>query len=125
MAVESPLIHDGSSCVAAADYSSGAAQYCAVSLTAARTVTLTGAGAQSYGILQNKPALGQAADVGILGVSKGQAGAAFSAGVPLMSNASGQLIAWTSSNFVVGQSIDAATAEYQLVSVALVPSYYK
>lgn len=122
MATEGPLIHDGSQTTAAADYSAGTQQYCAVSLSAARKVTLTTAGAASYGILQNKPASGQAADVGLIGVSKGQSGASFAAAVPLMATTGGQLIAWTTGNYIVAYSLEAATAANQLVTVYVLPT---
>jgi hypothetical protein len=122
MATDSPLIRDGAQNVASANYASYVQQYCAVSISGSRSVTLTGAGAASYGILQNKPAQGQAADVGLLGPSKGQAGAAFSAGVALMSNASGQLIAWSTGSYIVAYSIEAATAAAQIVTVYVLPT---
>ena len=59
MATEGPLIHDGSQCVAAADYSptgsglaglNGSGQFLAVYISAARTVTINGTAATvSYG----------------------------------------------------------------------------
>src|SRR3954471_8367514 len=100
MATEGPLIHDGSQTTAAADLSSS--QFLAVKITAARSVNLASTGGEvAYGILQNKPTSGQAADVGILGISKAVGGAAFSAGAQLMTNTSGQLILRTSTNHCV------------------------
>src|SRR5215472_12824239 len=115
MATESPLIHDGSQTVAAADYSntagknpstgtgassagSGSAQfYCVVlSQTADRTSVLASAlGAQIYGILQNKPKLGDPCDVGLSGISKALVGAAGSThGKPQMCDANGLVTDW-------------------------------
>ena len=66
------------------------------STTADRTVVLAAAiGAQIYGVLQNKPTTGQAADVAFVGISKAVAGGTITRGDKLMTNASGQLITWT------------------------------
>jgi hypothetical protein len=95
MATESPLLHDGGqttlSTAADARRSSitgttlngpnGSAQFYPVvlSTTVARTVALASTApgttpTQIYGVLQNTPGPGQAADVGFLGVSKVIAG---------------------------------------------------
>lgn len=107
MATESPLIHDGSQTVAAANYSNtaalagnaGSAQFFAVALSqsAARTSVLaSAAGQQIYGILQNKPVAGEAADVGIFGVTKAQVGTGGSTcGKPQMVTAAGSVTDWT------------------------------
>ena len=94
MATESPLIHDGSQCTLSTAQDarnstltgstqagpSGSGQFLAVSLSTSnvgRTVsivstTFVNASSNSafYGILQNKPRGGEAADVGIFGISK-------------------------------------------------------
>jgi hypothetical protein len=107
MATESPLIHDGAQTVAAANYGnaaglagpSGSGQFLAVALSQAadRTSVLASvAGQQIYGILQNKPALGEVADVAIFGVSKAVVGAAASTrGKPQMVDATGAITDWT------------------------------
>ena len=121
MATEAPLIHDGAQTTAAADLSSS--QFYAVKITAARQVNLASTGGEFiYGIVQNKPTLGQAADVGFLGVSKAAAGAAFSAGVALMTDTTGRLITATGTNHRVATSIEAATAAGQLIAVVLGPN---
>ena len=121
MATESPLLHDGGQTTAAADLSSS--QFYAVKITAARSVNLANSGGEFiYGILQNKPTSGQAADVGILGVSKAVAGAAFSAGAALMTNTSAQLITATGTNHRIATAIEAATAAGQIITVALGPN---
>lgn len=105
MASESPLLHDGAQTVAAANYGNlaglagpgGSGQFLAVLLSAAadRTSALVAAaGAQAYGILQNKPALGEVADVGIYGITKAVAGATITRGSYLMTDTSGRLVAW-------------------------------
>lgn len=119
MATETVLIHDGSQTTAAANYgnsqsldgNNGSGQFLAVYISASRVVTLVASqGIRIYGILQNKPALGAAADVGVLGVTKAVAGGTISAGVPLMTDSAGRLIAWVSGSdyYQVGYSIESA-----------------
>ncbi len=133
MATEAPLIHDGSQTTASVNMANaagltgpgGSGQFLAVKITGARTVAYDSTGASvCYGILQNKPAIGQVADVGILGVSKAVAGAAFAAGTLLMTDSSGRVITRTSTNPVIGQAIEAATLANQIVTIALVPAAY-
>jgi hypothetical protein len=119
MAVQDPGLDIGYF-VANADLS--AKQFLAVSVTGADLqVGVTGAGAIAVGILQNAPTSGQAADVRIVGVSKAIAGASYSRGVPLMANASGQLITATGGNHPVAYSLDAAAASGELHSVLVLP----
>lgn len=128
MATESPLIHDGSQCVAAADYRnsaitgttlpgpSGSGQFLAVIVgSTSRTVALASTGSligvPIYGILQNKPSSGSAADVGIFGPSKMVAGGTITAGNLLMasSTANGTIVAYsTSLGFKIGIAIESA-----------------
>lgn len=121
-ATEGPLTHDGSQTTAGADLS--AKQFYAVKLSAARAVNLMAASTDDcYGILQNKPTSGQAADVGIFGVSKAIAGAAISAGAKLMANSSGKVITFVggSANTLVGWAIEAASADTQIITIRLAP----
>jgi predicted RecA/RadA family phage recombinase len=132
MATEAPLIHDGSQCTAAANYYNpssaldgpgGSGQFLCVYISAARTVTVqTSQGGAVYGILQNTPPQGAAADVGILGVSKAVAGAAISAGANLMCDGNGRVITQTGSNVIVGVALEAASAANQIITIALVPT---
>lgn len=128
MATESPLITDGAQTVAGADFRrssitgstlfgpNGSAQFLAVRLstTTDRTVNISTADGQSiYGILQNAPALGDAAAVGVVGVSKCVGGSsAIAPGMDLMATSSGALIPYSSAAGVsrCGRSIEACTA---------------
>lgn len=117
MATESPLIHDGSQTTAAADLSTK--QFYAVKITAARAVNLASSGGEGiYGILQNKPASGDAADVGIIGVTKAIAGGTIAAGDLLMTDTSGKLITATSTNHAVGQALEAGVLN-QIITMAI------
>lgn len=121
MATESPLIHDGSQTTAAANYTNGqslagpggSGQFLAVYISASRVVSLVAtAGVAMYGVLQNTPNTGEAADVGILGVGKMTAGAAITAGADVMTDSSGRFVPWTSSSgyVKVGRALETVTA---------------
>lgn len=121
MATEGPLIHDGGQCAAAVDLSSN--QFYCVKVTAARAVNLASAGGEAiYGVLQNKPASGQAADIAIFGITKALAGAAFAAAAYLMTDATGRLVTATSTNHRVAQALEAATGAGQVITVAIGPN---
>jgi hypothetical protein len=133
MATESPLVHDGSQTTAAANYSGGvtglagpnsSGQFLAVYISGSRAVSIAAtAGQKVYGILQNTPASGQAADVGILGVTKAVAGSAtINAGDDLMADASGRLILQTGTNVTVAVAIEPSGATNQIITVAIVPT---
>jgi hypothetical protein len=134
MATEGPLLKDGAQCVAAANYwnpasaldgPNGSGQFLAVYVSAARTVAAVATeGVAMYGILQNTPALGQAADVAIVGVSKMVAGAAITAGAELMTDANGRLIAWVGgSDYVkVGRALEAAGAANDIFTGIIYPA---
>jgi hypothetical protein len=139
MAGESPNLRY-SGCVAAANYWNpgtalygpfGSAQYLAVFISAARTVTLqTTGGGPMFGILQNSPALGQAADVAIGGISKAVAGAAISfsgSPVPLMVDTHGRLIAWTAGggNTQVAEALEGCSAADSIITVRIYEPGFK
>jgi hypothetical protein len=134
MATEGPLIHDGAQTQAQANYSptaalsgvvaDGSGQFLAVKLYAStdrKTVLANSGGEAIYGILQNKPLAGQAADVGIAGVSKAVAGAAVTRGAGLMTDTSARLITATSSNHTVAFAIESAGTAGTVFTVAMVP----
>ena len=135
MATESPAIHDGSQTVAAADYSSsaslygmttaglggtgavgGSGQYLFVALSAsvARTSVLASvAGQKVYGVLQNKPKAGEAADVVIFGITKVVTGTGgVTLGVEVTTDANGAAVVWTtgSAKRAVGVALETVAA---------------
>lgn len=137
-ATEGPLIHDGSQTTANADLSGPAAynpggtgaallgqqssgQFLAVKLVGARLVDLCVAGDLIYGVLQNKPAAGQAADVGIMGVSKMVSGGTIAAGAALMTDANGRFVTAATTAARVGVAIEAAGAAGVIFTGAIVP----
>ena len=132
MATEGPLLHDGGQMTSsvnadkttAAYYginsaglapgaASGSGQGLFVTISGSRTVAPAGsAGAQVYGVLQNAPKTGQAADVGIFGITKVVTGSGgVTAGHTIMTDANGCAVNWTS-----GSSY--AQAGYALETVA-------
>lgn len=128
MATEGPLLHDGSQMTASEDLSptaglngvNGSGQFLGVFISGARTVAHDGTGGVAiYGILQNQPKSGQAADVGIFGVSKAVAGASLTANDPLMTDSSGRVITGTSTNHRFATALESATAAGQIISVLI------
>lgn len=135
MATESPLLHDGAQNVSGFDARNstntgstqrgpnGSAQFLAVrqSTSVDRTVMpCTAAGIAIYGILQNKPSTGIAADVGIFGVTKAVGGSsAIAPGMALMVSSSGDMIPFTTGNVPIGTAIEACAAVGQVFSMAL------
>ncbi len=123
MATESPLLHDGSQTTAAADLSAAANQYKAVKLTAARSVNLANTGGENiYGVLQNLPLSGDAADVGIFGISKVKVGAAgCAAGDQLMTDNAACLTTKTSTNVTVAVALEAGVSG-DIISAKIIPT---
>lgn len=147
MATEGILLHDGTQTIAAANYGNGAnlagtntagttggatgsGQFLTVQVTAARTVTVTPTGNSGqviYGVLQNKPGTGQAADVGIFGISKLVADSAgVAAGNYLMasSNTAGCAMAWTTTHYAFGIALETAAAGQVFTAMIFSPGKY-
>ena len=128
MATEGPLIHDGSQTTAESDLSTAitgqdsSGQFLAVKISGARLVDLaTTAGESIYGILQNKPAVGQAADVGIMGVSKAMVGGTVAAGAYLTPNTAGRFILAATTAARVAVALEAGVAG-NIITVAIAPA---
>jgi hypothetical protein len=102
-----------------------AAQYKFVKLDGNGRVAVCNAATDlPLGVLQNKPAaLGRAADVLMVGVSKVQADAAIAAGVLIGTSADGQADAKTvgtdTTEYVVGRTLQASTAAAQLIACSI------
>lgn len=112
----------GDSFAAAADYS--AKQFWPVKLTAANTVAVcSGATDVPIGILQNKPKSGEAADVLMLGVTRGVSdgsGTAIAPGDWVGSGAAGKLVKKASDkDYAIGQALEASSADGTVISVLL------
>lgn len=117
MAYEIPGFMDGTE-VAAADLSTS--QFLCVKETSNGINLCTVAGEEVYGVLQNKPAAGQAANVMQDGVSKCKAGAAVAKGALIMTNASGKVItAATAGSSIIGQAKEAAGADGDIIACAI------
>lgn len=114
--------------VLAAAVVAGDGQFCAVKVdTAARAELGNGNAATPetlVGILQNKPqAIDEAAVIQTYGKSKGRAGAAFSVGDDLASNADGKLITAVATDIAIAVALVAATAEDEIVDVLIHAPY--
>ena len=111
--------------IAAIDLSSY--QYCPVYVSAANTVTYSGAAGKVNGILQNKPILGAAAEVitaiGVKSKLKVDATTDIDAGDPLESNGSHVGIkltidgAGTTETYLIGWAVTAATEATAYITV--------
>lgn len=133
MATEGTMLHDGGNTVAAANYynpgsalsgPNGSGQFLAVilSTTADRTSLLVSSGgAAIYGILQNSPALGDAADVCLVGISKAVGGAAITRGAALMTDSSARLVTQTGSNIVVGYALESCSGANDIFTAFITP----
>ncbi|RJQ04428.1 MAG: hypothetical protein C4551_10770 [Bacillota bacterium] len=95
--------------IAGADLS--ASQYLAVKINASGQAILAGAGENAVGILQNKPASGQAAEVMALGISKVVYGATVTAGQNLAADAAGKLVPASGDNAVIGVALEGGSAD--------------
>jgi hypothetical protein len=123
MATDSPLQHLGW-LNASADLSAAANQYKAVKSSGNLTVNLASTGGENaLGILQNTPANGDAADIGIGGVSKalvGVAGCAY--GDALQTEAAtGAVVTKTSTNAVIARALQAGVSG-DIISVVVIPN---
>jgi hypothetical protein len=122
-ATEGPTMRDGAQTTAGSDMSGvtvttlggyqSSGQYLAVKINASRSVcAMTSSGDMCYGILQNKPPVGAAAEIMIEGITKMMAGGTITADGPVMADASGRGIARTagSSYTLLGYAIEAGVA---------------
>lgn len=82
------------------------------------------AGGLAFGITRSDAAIGDPTPVDVQGTAIATAGAAFSKDAPLMVGTDGKLIAHDADGdkHAVARSMEAATADLQLVEVLLVPS---
>ncbi len=131
MAWEIP-VHD-ISLPAGADLSGN--QYYIVGINASGQAVLAGAGAMAVGVVQNKPKLGESAQVRILGESKVVAGAAITRGQLVAADAAGKAkVAVTAStntadagvaqdpligSYVLGVALTPAAAANEIITAAL------
>lgn len=101
----------------------GSGQFLAVQLSTSADLTVqlaTGVGAQIFGILQNKPSTGIAADVRFMGISKVVSGStAIAAGMLLENTTGGVMIPQTTGLYVAAKALQAATAVGQIFSAMI------
>ncbi len=99
-----------------------------LSTVADRTVLgCTVSGQQVYGVIQNKPSTGLAADVGIMGVSKVVCGTtSVSAGSKIQADSSGNAVAYSSAAgiYAAGVALETPTAAGQIISAFIYSGAY-
>lgn len=113
--------------LAGADYSATTEQYKIVRVSSPTQVVTTTAATQiPLGVLQNRPASGQAAEVRVNSGSttKCVCGAAVTAGQEIMSDASGRGITATTTNEVIGIALTSTANANELFDL-LVRPYHK
>lgn len=93
-----------------------AKQHRYVKINSSGLAVLCGAGEQGVGVLKNKPASGEAAEIQVGGVGKVQADAAITAGDRIMSSADGQATPKTGVNNSMGIALEAATTAGDVIS---------
>jgi hypothetical protein len=115
VAFETPILDF--TLLAAADLS--ASQFFFLAVNASGQAAIAGSGVATIGVLQNKPASGQAAQVRTEGITKCVAGAAVAAGALVMSDAAGKAITATSTNDASGVALTAAGALNDIITVKI------
>ncbi len=87
-------------------------------------VVLAGNGEAALGVLQNDPdAVGKAAEITALGVSKIFSGAAVTFGAVIASDATGRAAAATIGEFGQGIALEAASGAGELISALIIPGH--
>ena len=148
MATDGTNLHSGGNLIAAANYgngaglagtntagttgtSTGSGQFLTVQLTAGRTVTVTptgNAGQVILGVLQNKPALGQAADLVFVGETKfiADSTGSITAGMYLQASSAtaGAVMAWVTTKYAIGIAYEAAAAGQVFTGLLFSPQKY-
>ena len=103
--------------ITAASFASN--QYRFAKLDSNGKVIVGTAGASSIGVVQNKPASGEAAEIMLDGVSKVVAGGAISAGVSITSDSTGRAVTVGGSDSISGYALTAAQGAGELIPVLL------
>lgn len=117
MAVEIPVQKHGVM-VSAADLTAKANQYRAVKVTADFTVGLAGDGDEILAVLQNRPNLGEAAELMGEGITKAKAGGTIAVGDKITPDASGDFVTAASGKHPSGTALEAAVVD-QIFTVNL------
>lgn len=109
--------------LASADLSAN--QYHFMKLNSSGKAELAGAGEAAVGVLQNKPdALDKDATIGFKGISKVVCAAALAPNTKVMSDASGEAVAATATNHVLGIHVgDATSASGDVIPVLLLSAH--
>ena len=120
MAIEEALV--SISLVASADLS--AKQYFAIEAVDTSGVAqagLAGNGERILGVLQNDPTSGQAATIGISGVTKASAGGTIAAAADVSVDAAGEFVASATGDVIIGVNVGLTAADGDIFSLFLQP----
>lgn len=96
-----------------------AKQYYVVKRSTGNEVDLCGAGEFACGVVQNKPAVGEPAEVMCDGVTKVVAGGIITEGALVAADANGKVVAAASGDYVVGIAETAAGSDLDIITVTL------
>lgn len=95
-----------------------AKQYYLVTINSSGELALTGDAGYASGVLQNEPAAqGRAGAIVTQGETRVIAGGAFNAGELLGSNSAGKAVNAATNDAVIGQALEAATADGDIVRI--------
>ena len=139
MAVDNVLIRDGSLHTAFANFYNpavalagpgGSGQFLGVQFQASRVLQIASSPTAIppvYGVLQNTPMATEACDVGISGITKAVAGAAFNFGQELMVDSAGRFVLWVAgaANFKCGMAMETVAAANTVFSMMIYTPNYK
>ncbi len=95
---------------ASADLSAAAKQNTFVAVSGNKTANTCGAGGDAVGVQLNKPVSGQPIEIGVGPEVPITLNATLSAGAEVMSNASGQAVAWVTANRSLGYLLEGGVA---------------
>ena len=119
MAFEALVSWNRFTLIASSDFS--ASQYYAGIIDTNGQCALAGAGVNADGIMQDKPVIGRSGALVSGGYSKAVAGAAVTAGSPVMTDATGRFVPATAGNFIIGKAATAASGVGIVFTVLLRP----
>lgn len=105
--------------LAAEDLSASQFRFVAIN-SSGQAALVTTAGGGALGVVQNDPAVGEAATIMLDGVSKVVAGAAVAAGADIASDTEGRAVAASTNNRILGIALEEASSAGAIIAVALV-----
>lgn len=96
-----------------------AKQYYCAKVSSGKAALCSVEGEDVFGVIQNKPVSGEAAELATYGKTKAVAGAAILIDANLMVNASGKVITATTGDTIIGKALEAAAADGNIITIML------